>query len=177
MRRIAAVALSAVTLTGGLALAAPAEAATNSAGVSASVTEQGTLSGKALLAQAKSQGTVYSTKDAAVVARAATCRWIQRTQGWKTVSHPHWLFYVRNRLSWCYDGAHVTWFKMTYGAYTYNKYVYKWRGWANQSLTHGPTYLSATAYARGRFVYHSRTYKPYVMIQGFYNGASKQWWG
>jgi len=178
MRRIVAVAVSAVTLTGGLALGTPAQAATNSALVKTTAVKTETLSGKAFLAQAKSEGKAYSAKEAAAIAKATSCRSLQRTEAYTRGSSSRWVFFVRTKLNWCWNGTQVV---GSYGAtdtyYTSNKTVYKWRGWANKSLTHGPTYLSVTTYVRGRFVYGSRTYKPYVKIQGFYNGAANQWWG
>ncbi len=151
MRRIAAVALSGATLMGGLALTTPANASTTSAdsGKHAVVVRQAT------------------------VAKATTkCRSYQLTRGRRTTGkHWHWLFYVRTKLTWCYDGKYVDSAKASYTAYTRNKKVYKLGGWSWHSLSHTKTYSSVTSKAKYRFVYRGHTYRPWVIVTGYNTGA------
>ncbi len=170
MRRIAAVALTTATLIGGLALGSPANAATTSVpGVEATVVHQGTITGSALVAHSAPAG-----------ARSSACRWYERTEGLRTRgTHWHWLIYVKSRLTWCYDGLNVLSAKSSYTAYTYNKRVWRWRGWSWKSLTHSSSWATATTKAKAKFYYtgNRRTYQPYVIIQGDFDGSYHYWYG
>lgn len=190
MRRFAAVAITSGALVAGLTAAvSPADASTKSAervagvqedfGVEATAVRQGTIAGKSLLAEAKREGKPYSAKETTAIKKASRCRWVERTRGGKTSRRGRWLFYVKLRLSWCYDGLYVVSARARYGAYTYNKRVWRWRGWAKKSLKHTRTWSSVTSEVQGRFYYtrNRRTYKPWIIALGSFNGQYRTWAG
>lgn len=185
MRRFAAVAITSGALVAGLtATVSPASASTTqSAGtqsdttVAATSTTQGRISGTALIAQAKREGNPYGAKEAAAIRRSTYCTWTQRTQGRTPRGRHYWLFYVRERLNWCYNGLEVTSARASYKVYSRNKRVYRFRGWYKHKLTHGRTWATVTAETQVKFTYGRRVYKPWIIIQGTFQGKNRKWSG
>jgi hypothetical protein len=181
MRRFAAVAITSGALVAGLtATVPPASASTTTktdGTVAADVTTQGRISGSALIAQAKREGNPYSAKEAAAIRRSTYCTWRQRTQGRKPRHRSYWLFYVRTRLNWCYTGLEIVSARVTHRVYTRNKRVYRFRGWLQHSLKHSRTWATVTAETQAKFSYGRRVYRPFIIVQGTFDGTSKTWGG
>ncbi|GAA4136130.1 hypothetical protein [Actinomadura keratinilytica] len=177
MRRVATLTIVSGAVTAGLLATGPAaQAATrDTPGKEVTATAQGSISKEKLLAEAKRAGQPYSAKETAAIKAAQRCGYYERTRGYKNSKKTKWLFYVKNRLYWCWDGRYVRSYKATFTAYTSNKKVYVWRGWAKKSATHPKNWSYATSTAQGKFYYtgNRKTYKPYVIIRGYKNGAYK----
>ncbi|MBO2454478.1 hypothetical protein J4573_45835 [Actinomadura barringtoniae] len=180
MRRFAAVAITSGALVAGLtATVSPASASTTQSDntVAAESTAQGRISGTALIAQAKREGTPYSAKEAAAIRRSTYCTWAQVTRGRKYKGSKHWAFYVRTRLNWCYTGYQVVSAKGHYSVYSRNKRVYRFHGWYKHKLTHDRTWATVKADARVKFSYGSRVYRPWATVMGTFQGKHRTWTG
>jgi hypothetical protein len=190
VRRFAAVAITSGAIVAGLAATTPsalasptpsgaATVAQAGVGVAATTVERGPITGQALIAEAQRAGKPYSATEAGKIARASACGWYERTQGRRTSRHGRWLIYVKTRLTWCYNGSYITSARASYNAYTYNRRVFRWRGWAQKSLTHSRGWGDATTRVQGLFTYSGtgHTYRPYVYIRGYYNGHYRYWYG
>jgi hypothetical protein len=182
MRRFATAAITSGALVAGLtATVPPALASTSSPapGVADTAVRQGTVPARSVLDQAKREGKPYSAKETTAIARSVACRWYERTEGLKNSRNGHWLIYVQDRLTWCYDGLNVLSARANYNVYSYNNRVFRWRGWAKKSLTHTNTWSSVTTEAQGRFYYsgNRRTYQPWIITLGAFNGSYRSWWG
>ncbi|GAA4078407.1 hypothetical protein [Actinomadura miaoliensis] len=184
MRRVATLTIVSGALTAGLLAAGPAAqaqttpkaqpaAAQDDLGKEVTVTRQGSISKERLLADAKRAGQPYSAKETAAIKAAERCGWYERTQGYKNSAKTRWLFYVKNRLNWCWDGRYVRSYRANFTAYTYNKNRWVWRGWAQKKVTHPSDWSYVTSTAQGKFYYtgNRKTYKPYVIIRGYKNGG------
>ncbi|MDX6741144.1 hypothetical protein [Actinocorallia sp. A-T 12471] len=179
MKRFAVRSAVAVGMAAGLALTpTPALASPASPGVEDVVVRQGTVSGAELIAKAARAGTPYSAAEAAAI-RKAPCRWVERKSGYRKSKKGAWLFWVKVRLDWCYNGGEVVSAKAKYRSYTRNKNVYRWRGWAKKQLVHTSNWSSVTTRVKGKFYYtgDGRTYKPWATITGRRNGSAKWWSG
>ncbi|MFC4911213.1 hypothetical protein [Actinomadura gamaensis] len=179
MRRFAAVVVTSGAIVAGVAgTALPAGATTRADGfgVEATTVTQGTVTGAAAQKLARSSGQMTM---AGAPVRAASCRWVERTQGRKSSRHGRWLIYVKTRLTWCYDGLHVNSARVNRSAYTYNKRVWRMRGWTQHSLTHDRTWASVLAKSQYKFYYtgNGRNYRPYADIMGAFNGSYRVWAG
>ncbi|WP_030176365.1 hypothetical protein [Spirillospora albida] len=183
MRRSVTATIISGALAAGLLVSAPAaqadtrskvqpSAAQDDFGKEVTVTRTGAISAEALLAEAKRAGKPYSAKETAAIRAAERCGWYERTRGRKSAKG-RWLIMVTNRLNWCWDGSYVRSYRADFRAYTYNKHVWQWRGWAKRKATHPASWSSVTARVRGKFYYtgNGRTYKPWVAVTGYNNGA------
>lgn len=175
MRRVAIVTvLTGALATGVLAAGPAAQAQTKPAdklGKEVTTTSQGALSKKQLISEAQATGKPVTAKENASIQAAQRCGYYQRTRGRKA-SNGKWIIAVTNRLTWCWDGRYVRSYRANFKAYTYNKYTWRWKGWAVKKGTHSSSWSNATSYAQGAFYYtgNRKTYKPYVTIRGYYNG-------
>ncbi|GAA4361323.1 hypothetical protein GCM10023088_01680 [Actinomadura verrucosospora] len=182
MRRVAIVTVLSGALAAGVLAAGPAaQAETKPAdrlGKEVTTTSQGALSKKDLISEAQTSGQPLTAKEKASVQAAEYCRYYQRTRGRKA-SNGKWIIAVTNRLTWCYNGYTVTRYRANFKAYTYNKYKWVWKGWVLKKVTHPSNWAYATSYAQGAFRYtgNGYTYKPYVIIRGYKNGAYKYKYG
>lgn len=183
MRRVTTATFVSGVLFAGLLAAGPAAQAEGRSKVEPAVTQddlgqevtiarEGTISAEALIAEAKRAGKPYSAKETAAIKAAEQCGWYKRTQGRKT-SSGRWVIRITNRLDWCWDGSRVRSYRATFTAYTYNKNVWKWRGWAKKKATHAADRSYAKSTAQGRFYYtgNRKTYKPWAVVTGYKNGA------
>jgi hypothetical protein len=174
MRRVATVTVLSGALAAGVLAAGPAAQAQTkpSPGKEVTTTSQGALAKKDLISEARLAGKPLTAKETASVQAAQRCGYYQRTRGRKA-SNGRWIIAVTNRLTWCWDGRYVRSYRANFKAYTYNKNVWRWRGWAMKKVTHPSNWSYATSYAQGAFYYtgNGKTYKPYVIIRGYKNGA------
>ncbi|GGT70895.1 MULTISPECIES: hypothetical protein [Actinomadura] len=178
MRRVAIVTVLSGALAAGVLAAGPAaQAETKPAdkfGKEVTTTSQEALSKKDLISEAQTSGQPLTAAEKYSVQAAEYCRTYTRIRGYKA-SNGKWIIAVTNRLNWCYNGSYVTRYRASYKAYTYNKYKWVWKGWAMKKVTHPSNWAYATSYAQGAFRYtgNGKTYKPYVIIRGYKNGAYK----
>ncbi|WP_141579009.1 hypothetical protein [Actinomadura sp. WMMA1423] len=174
MRRVATVTVLTGALAAGVLAAGPAAQAQTkpSTGKEVTTTSQGAISKKDLIAEAQASGQPYTAKEANTIRAAQSCGYYQRTRGRKA-SNGRWIIAVTQRLTWCWDGRYVRSYRANYKAYTYNKNVWRWRGWAQKKVTHPSSWAYVTSYAQGAFYYtgNRHTYKPYVIIRGYKNGG------
>lgn len=185
MRRFAAVAITSGALVAGLAgTAVPAGATTptDGFGVQATTVRQGSVTGAAAqkMAQAKGQMVLPQTMTAASgTVHATSCRWVERTQGRKSSRTGRWIIYVKTRLTWCYDGLHVNSARVNRSAYSYNKRVWRLKGWRQASLTHDSTWATVLAKSQYTFYYtgNRHYYRPYADVMGSFNGSYRVWAG
>ncbi|MEU8302368.1 hypothetical protein AB0C84_02320 [Actinomadura sp. NPDC048955] len=178
MRRVAIVTVLSGALAAGVLAAGPAaQAQTKPAdklGKEVTTTSQEALSKKQLISEAERMGQPLTSKEKASVQAATYCRTIQYTRGRKA-SNGKWIIAVTNRLYFCYNGYSVRSYRAGFKAYTYNKYKWVWKGWKLKTVTHPSNWAYVTSYAQGAFYYtgNRHTYKPYVILRGYKNGAYK----
>ncbi|MGI5418054.1 hypothetical protein [Actinomadura luteofluorescens] len=178
MRRVAIVTVLSGALAAGVLAAGPAaQAETKPAdklGKEVTSTSQQPISKKQLVSEAQSMGQPLTAKEKASVQAATYCRTIQYTRGRKA-SNGKWIIAVTSRLYWCYNGYSVRSYRANLKAYTYNKYKWVWKGWKVKKATHPSNWAYVTTYAQGAFYYTGNryTYKPYVILRGYKNGAYK----
>ncbi|GAB2840941.1 hypothetical protein GCM10022221_45300 [Actinocorallia aurea] len=179
MMRFARVSAMSVGLAAVVALpASPAQASPELPGVPDVVVRTGTVSGAELVAEAAREGNPYSAAKAARL-KKAPCTWFEQQRGYRKGKKGRWLFWVKERLNWCYDGYSVVSANAKYRSYTRDNYNYVWKGWGKKQLTHTSSWSTATARVKGKFYYrgNGRTYKPWVTITGRWDGSSSWWAG
>ncbi|SNS26726.1 hypothetical protein [Actinomadura mexicana] len=175
MRRVAIVTVLSGALAAGVLAAGPAAQAqtkpADKSGKEVTTTSQGALSKKELISEAQRSGQPVTAKENASIQAAQRCGYYQRTRGRKA-SNGKWIIAVTNRLTWCWDGSSVRSYRANFKAYTYNKNVWRWRGWAVKKVTHPSNWSYVTSYAQGAFYYtgNRKTYKPFVNVRGYKNG-------